>query len=118
MSLNNFHTNNYIGGIRPIYPSEQQRMDVYGLAYNQPRDWDTPNRVPVPKMRPADPTSKLVSWLRDIRNTEFRSNGLTKYYTKISGTRSFQGDNAESLLLTGRSTPTGRFSRYFRSVPY
>jgi len=119
MSLNNFHTDNHVGGIRPIYPTEQQRMDVHGLGYNQPRDWDIPNRVPVPKIRPADTTSKLVSWLRDLRNTEFRSNGLTQYYTKINGTRTFQGDDVESLLILDRNgRGRGRFTRYFRSVPY
>lgn len=118
MSLNNFHTDNYVGRIRPVYPSHQERMDVYGMAYNQPRDWDIPNQVPVPRIRPPDKTSKLMSWLRDIKNTEFRSIGLNKFYTKINGTRSTQGDNVDSLLLTDFRAKRGKFTRYFRAVPY
>lgn len=125
MSLNNFHTNNYIGRTRPIYPSQQDRMNTYGLALNQPRDWDIPNRVPVPRVRPADNTNTYMQWLKDMTNTEFRSNGLSHYYVPMSSaaTRTLHGDDVESLLLYNRngkwpSGGRGMFSRYFRAVPY
>lgn len=118
MSLANFHTKN--APVQPIYPTQQDYYNAVGLQLHQPREWDIPNRVPVPRIQPAKDTSHWMSWLTQIgNNTEFRSNGLPRYYLKLDSqaTRSLHGDNVDSLLLYHRKWPR-RFSHYIRPVPY
>lgn len=119
MSLNNFHTNNY-GVVRPIYPSMQDRMNEHGYAYHQPRDWDVPNRVPVARVRPADNTSKLMTWLKDVRNTELRSQGLTQYYLPLQtqANRTLLGDDVDSILLYQQKWPIFGLRGVRRYTPY
>lgn len=118
MSLNNFHRDNY--AVRPIYPDTQTRMNEYGYAYNQPRDWDIPNRVPVPRLQPSDRTNTWMNWLKDRRREEFSGNQLTQHYVNLvaQGNRTMMGDDAESLLLYNKWPKKNLFSKHFRYVPY
>ena len=121
MSLNNFHTNQGIAHTHAIYPSQQDRMNEYGLALHQPREWDIPNRVPVPRIRPAENTNRLMAWGKDNRLVESQSQLLTRHYVPmgLQAERSVHGDTVDSLLLyNGKWPRVPYFSRYYRNTPY